>query len=59
MTLSTLESRIGILKVSGPIVSNGDQAAKGWVRVPRGSAIDGHFVAFSQEDAVRELSTVS
>ena len=27
-----------ITKVSGPIVGNGGEAAKGWVRVPRGSA---------------------
>ena len=44
-----------ITKVSGPIVGGGGQAAKGWVRVPRGAAPDGHFVAFSQEDAVRSV----
>ena len=45
----------GISKVSGPIVGSNTTAAKGWVRVPRGSAPDGHFVAFSQEDAVRSV----
>ena len=45
-----------ITKVSGPIVGSGGEAAKGWVRVPRGSAVDGHFVAFSQDDAVRSVN---
>ena len=44
-----------INKVSGPIVGGGGEAAKGWIRVPRGAAPDGHFVAFSQEDAVRSI----
>ena len=44
-----------ITKVGGPIVGSGGEAAKGWVRVPQGSAVDGHFVAFSQEDAVRSV----
>lgn len=44
-----------ISKVDGPIVGSGGSAAKGWVRVPRGAAPDGHFVAFSQEDAVRSV----
>ena len=44
-----------ITKVSGPIVGGGGEAAKGWVQVPQGSAVDGHFVAFSQDDAVRSI----
>ncbi len=45
-----------VTTTTGPILGGGGVAPQGWVRVPRGQASDGHFVAFQQSDAVESVN---